>query len=235
MKLNLSNKDFCIYLITQFPFAVDDEKEMMLSDYMMENFNMPSEEWCKELSGHTDENGLEEDPWYGYTYVHEINDQVTLFAEFHAYNTVYFFNDIYLGNTGGHFHLSLFSWTELKEIIANDKSESSPLFLLLLPLTIGNESEREEIESRILDCLKQTALELNEDQLDQMTRLMSRHLIFQDREKNILIHQEHLGLVTCRNHSERNLKQVDEDLIKINEIISLATGPVHGSSWFAMR
>jgi hypothetical protein len=183
MKLNLSNPDFCIYLISQFPFAADDEKEMMLSDYIMEQFEMPAKGWLEELTGQTEEDGGELDPWNGYTYVHEVNDKVTLFAEFHAYNTVYFFNDIYLGNTGGHFHLSLLTWTELKEIIANDKTELSPLFLLLLPLVIGNESERTEIEAEILHNLKQTALGLNEEHLRQMTKFLTSHLIFGDSQK----------------------------------------------------
>lgn len=224
MKLNLSNPDFCKYLLSQFPFATDDEKEMMLSDYMMEHFEMPAKDWLEELSGQTEEDGGEPDPWIGYTYIHEVNDKVTLFAEFHSYNTVYFFNDIYLGNTGGHFHLSLLSWTELKEIIANDKAERSPLFLLLLPLVIGNESERTEIESKILEALQQTALDLNETHLGQLTKFLTRHLIFRDSPKNILLPKEHVGLTTSRNHSERNEKHSDEELKQINEIISLASG-----------
>lgn len=224
MKLNLSNPDFCIYLISQFPFAADDEKEMMLSDYIMEHFKMPAKEWLEELTGQTEEDGRELDPWNGYTYVHEINEKVTLFAEFHAFNTVYFFNDIYLGNTGGHFHLSLLTWTELKKIITNDKTERSPLFLLLLPLVIGNESERAEMEHKILEALQQTALDLNDGHLEQITKFLISHLIFQEREKNRLIHKEHIGLTTNRNHSERNQQHSDEELKQINEIISLASG-----------
>ncbi|NQX40921.1 immunity protein 19 [Pedobacter steynii] len=224
MKLNLSNPDFCIYLLSQFPFAADDEKEMMLSDYMMEQFEMPAKGWLEELSGQTDENERELDPWNGYTYVHEVNDKVTLFAEFHSYNTVYFFNDIYLGNTGGHFHLSLLSWTELKEIISNDKAELSPLFLLLLPLVIGNESERAEIESKISEALQQTALDLNDPHLGQITKFLTRHLIFGESHKNRLMHKEHIGLTTSRNHSERNQEHSEEELKQINEIISLASG-----------
>ena len=185
---------------------------------------MPAKEWLEELTGQTEEDGGELDPWNGYTYVHEVNDKVTLFAEFHSYNTVYFFNDIYLGNTGGHFHLSLLTWTELKEIIANDKTERSSLFLLLLPLVIGNESERTEIESKISEALQQTALDLNDAHLEQITKFLSRHLIFEDKEKNILVSKAHIGLTTNRNHSERNEQHPDEELLQVNEIISLASG-----------
>lgn len=224
MKLNLSNRDFCIYLLSQFPFAADDEKEMMLSDYLMEQFEMPAKHWLEELTGQTEEDGGELDPWNGYTYIHEVNDKVTLFAEFHSYNTVYFFNDIYLGNTGGHFHLSLLTWAELKEVIANDKTELSPLFLLLLPLVIGNESEKPEIESKILEALQQSALDLNDAHLEQITKFLSSHVIFRESEKNKLTHKEHIGLTTSRNHSERNQQHSDEELQQINEIISLASG-----------
>lgn len=223
MKLNLSNQDFCLYLISQFPFAADDEKEIMLTDYLMEHFEMPAKDWLEELTGQTEEDGGEPDPWTGYTYIHEVNDKVTLFAEFHSFNTVYFFNDIYLGNTGGHFHLSLLTWTELKEIIANDKTEGSPLFLLLLPLVIGNESEKPEIESKILEALQQTALHMNEVHLEQITKFLTSHLIFGESEKNRFTPKEHIGLTTTRNHSERNEQHRDEELQQINEIISLAS------------
>lgn len=222
MKLNLSNPEFCTYLLSQFPFAADHEKEMMLSDYLMEHFKMPSNEWLEELSGQTDENGRELDPWNGYTYVHKVNDQLTLFAEFHPYNTVYFFNDIYLGNTGGNAHLSLLSWTELKTIVANDTTVQSPLFFLLLPLAIGNESERTEIESKILADLQQTALDIDQEQLRHMTKVLTNHLIFKDNRENILLSKEHVGLTTNRNHSERNQEHNEDALKQINDIISLA-------------
>lgn len=224
MELTLSNRDFCIYLLTQFPFAVDEEKEMMLSDYIMEYPGMPSEDWIEELSGKTGKDGQKTEPWNGYTYVHQINPQVTFYAEFHPYNTVYFFNDIYLGNTGGHFHLSLLSWQEFKQIVAKDKYERSPLFLLLLPLTIGRNRETSEIEHAILEELRNTSLAFTEEQLQEVVKFICRHVVFKEEEKNILTHREAIGLVTNRNHSERNHQHTDEELVSINEIIRLATG-----------
>ena len=223
MQPDLSSKEFCTYLLTQFPFAVDDEKEMMLSDYVTEQLNMPSNKQIEALTGKTDESGQETASWNGYTYVHPINAEVTFYAEFHPYNTIYFFNDTYLGNTGGHFHLSLLSWTELRQIVANDKHERSPLFLLLLPLTIGKESEKKDIADTIAEELQQTALQLTKEQLEEVTKFIGRHLVFKDQGEHVLTYKEHIGLVTSRNHSERNHQHKTEELVSINEIIKLAT------------
>lgn len=218
MNLDLSNKDFCLFLMTQFPFASNDEMEIMLSDYLFENFEMPSNEWFDELTGATDETV----PWNGYTYLHHINGHVTFYAAFHPNETIYFFNDIYLGKTGGHFHLSLLSWNELKTIVTNDQTAPSLLFLLLLPLTIGNESERQEIEASISKHLAQTSLNLEKDRSEEITRFLSRHVIFSDDSQNTFEYKEKVGLTTNRNHSERNKKYSDENLVKINEVIKLA-------------
>ncbi len=222
MDLSLSNRDFCLFLLMQFPFAVHDEWEMTLDEYMMSHFEMPSQQWFDDLTGGTDENGHENTPWDGYTYRHSINDEVSFYAAFYPLETVYFFNDTYLGNTGGHFHLSLFRWTELLAIINNDGTDASLHFLLLLPLTIGREAERPSIEAEISRHLAHTALNLTEEQVAMLVSFLSRHLIFPDPASNFFQEKEHIGFVTQRNHSERNQHRSDEHLSEINQVIRMA-------------
>ncbi|SKA44223.1 Immunity protein 19 [Chitinophaga eiseniae] len=216
MQLDLSDKNFCLFLLTQFPFASDDETETMLTDYLPEHFSMPPGEWWEELTGKTAE------PWQGYTYVHRLNETVTFFAEFHPCETIYFFNDTYLGNTGGNFHLSLLRWTELQTLVSKDETAPSLLFFLLLPLVAGNQSERAEIEVAITNRLKEMALDLPADQIKVLTRFLSSHLIFEEEEGNIFEHTPDIGWVINRNHSERNRQNRGEDLLAINQLIGSA-------------
>lgn len=214
MHLHLADRNFCLFLLTQFPFATDDISETTLTDYLYENFAMPPNEWWNELTSGTQE------PWNGYTYVHPLNDAVTLYAEFHPNETVYFFNEIYLGNTGGHVHLSLLSWNELKAIVNRDETDPALLFFLMLPLTIGNKSEQPEIEATIARYLKKTVLDLNAAQIASITSFLSSHLIFDEEEQNTFEHINNIGLVVNRNHSERNRKHSEEDLTRINTVIN---------------
>lgn len=213
MDLHLSDKNCCLFLLAQLPFASDDTLEMTLTDYLPENFDMPEGEWLDALTGKTD------DPWDGYTYKHRLNELVTLYAEFHPRETVYFFNNTYLGNTGGHFRLSLLSWEELQAIVKKDTTDPSLLFWMLLPLAGGNESERPEIEAAVAGHLKNTALDLDAEQLETITRFVTSHLVFSEEEMNAFEYKTGIGLVTRRNHSERNLHNDAETLIKINEVI----------------
>ncbi|NML39542.1 immunity protein 19 [Chitinophaga sp. G-6-1-13] len=213
MDLQLSDKNFCLFLLAQFPFASDHTLEMTLTDYLPENFEMPSGEWLDELTGQADV------PWDGYTYAHRLNDTVTFYAEFHPHATVYFFNDTYLGNTGGHFHLSLLSWEELQAIVNNDKTDPSLLFWMLLPLAAGNESEQPGIEAAIARHLKMMELDLQADQLSIITKFLTSHLVFSEEERNTFEYKTGVGLVTHRNHSERNCNNDAETLIKVNEVI----------------
>ena len=224
MELSLHNKNFYFFLLLHFPFASNDDLEMMLDEYMFENFETPSCEWFDELTGLLDENKEEIEPWNGLTYVHKLNTHVTLYDEFHPLETVYFFNDTFLGNSGGNFQLSLFSWDEFQAIIRHEaQHDASLLFLLLLPLVIGTKSKRVEIEAKIQEELQKSVLQLSDEHVSHLTAFLTHHLIFDDDDKNQLIYHKDIGLVTKRNHSQRNEHHDKTDLIAINEIIALAT------------
>lgn len=221
MELNLTNINFCINLLLHFPFAYDEDNEMMLLDFMVENYKMPSDEWFNELTGETDESGNEVEPWNGITYLYSINENVKLYVEFHPNEAIYFFNDTYLGNTGGHFHLSLLTWRELMKIVNHDKENPSLLFFLLLPLAVGTQLEKAEIELEIRKHLSHTVL--NPEHFSMISKFLCRHIIFEDNEMNIFEEKDGVGLVCNRNHSERKSTNEETELIRINEIIKLAT------------
>lgn len=144
MELSLSDPNFCIQLLMDFPFACKQENETMLSDFLEENYKMPDEAWHKELTGGTNHEENESEPWNGTSLAIKINEKTTLFVEYHPFETIFFFNDLYLGNTGGHYHLSLFTWNELLQIVQHHEKESL-LFFLLLPLVVGTKQERAAI------------------------------------------------------------------------------------------
>src|SRR5687768_4905771 len=110
MEFKLTDPKICILLLMNFPFAADPDAEQMLDEFLADNYEMPSEEWFMEVSGDVDENGQEVDPWNGTVFSFVINQQVTLVVEFHPFEVVYFLNDVFIGNSGGHFMLSLLSW-----------------------------------------------------------------------------------------------------------------------------
>ncbi|RAJ08644.1 immunity protein 19 of polymorphic toxin system [Chitinophaga skermanii] len=218
MEFDLNNKNLVLFLLAQFPFASNDELETMLTDYLVENFDFPTHEWIEGLTG-TEE---ETDNWNGYTFVHRINDEVTLFVEFHPQETIYFFNDTYLGNTGGNYRLSLLSWDELQAILQHQHNDYLLLLLLLLPLTIGRSQERTAIEANVRRLLKATALELDEVNVELFTQFIVRHLIFEEEDMNTLQYQENIGFVTNRNHSERSLSNNPVEITAVNKVITQA-------------
>ncbi|HEY4201001.1 MAG TPA: Imm19 family immunity protein [Devosiaceae bacterium] len=217
MQISLSDSNFCLFLLAQFPFAVDDVREITLLDYLEEHFQMPPGDWLADLTGHADV----PEAWNGYTYVDQINALTTLFVEFHPNETIYFFNDVYLGRTGGHASLSLLSWAELEAIVASAKSDDL-LFLTLLPLAIGNEAERPVIEGKIARAIMKMALQLDDEQVSVITRFLVRHVIFPDAGKNEFHRHAQAGLTTSRNHSERSERTDEETPRNVNAAIATA-------------
>ena len=206
MDLNLSNPDFCRFLLAQFSFAADNVKEMTLLDYLDAQGAMPDGVWLEALTGAD-----------GSTYVATLNDTTTFYAQFRPHGTVYFFNETYLGQSGGHAHLSLLSWSELKAILAGH--DNPALFLLLLPLVIGREEERDAIRAAILKVLGAMALTLDSEAL---ARFLLGHIIFADAAQNMVLLDAEGEVTTPRAHSERSVGADKESLHAVNAIIRQA-------------
>lgn len=216
MELSLHDLNFCIRLMIDFPFACDHESERMLDDFLIEHYEMPNEQWFQELSGGVSPDGLESEPWTGNSLNIPINEKVTLTVEYHPFETIYFFNDTYLGNTGGHFHLSLLTWNEFSQII-QDREKESLLFFLLLPLVVGSKGElsimKQEIEKRLKE------LPFQQEHIPIIAKYLCNHAVFEDDENTMFLEDPKKGTVCKRNHSERSAEKNTLDLITLNVAI----------------
>lgn len=216
MELSLNDLNFCLQLLMDFPFACKHEDETMLSDFLEEQYRMPDETWHNELTGGHDGLGNKIKPWNGTSLNLRINEKVTLTVEYHPFNTIYFFNDLYLGNTGGHFHLSLLTWREFLQIVQHREKETL-LFFLLLPLVVGAKQERAAIEAETEKRLHQ--LPFQKEHIPVIARYLVNHCSFEDDEERMFIEDPKAGTICLREHSERNAKRTTEDLITINVAI----------------
>jgi len=213
MDIKTEDKQFWMfYLMTCFPFASDDELEIMLDEFLLENY---------ELDIPRIDNGNETEPWDGSSIHVKINDTVTLHVELHTSEATYFLNNVWIGNTGGNFELSLLSWLEFKAIARDSRN----LFMLLLPFVVGSISEHDEIFDAIKNNLLKLPLEFENAHIDTITRFLVSHLIFED-ETNVGFEDDaEFGVVCNRNHSRRNKNSamnMKEEIKEINKLIKLA-------------
>lgn len=216
MELSLNDLNYCIRLMLDFPFACNHEDETMLYDFLTEHYEMPDEAWFKELGGELDENGEEVEPWNGTGLEVKINQKVNLFVEYNPFESVYFFNDTYLGNTGGHFHLSLLTWNEFSQIIRGREHESG-LFFLLLPLVVGSKNELPVIKTEIEKRLKE--LPFKQEHIPTIAKYLGNHCVFDDDENDMFMEDPKKGIICKRNHSERNPEKDAQELINVNVAI----------------
>ncbi len=185
----------------------------MLDDFLTEHYNMPDEHWYQELSGKVDPDGQEAEPWNGTALALKINHNVTLFVEYRPFETIYFFNDTYLGNTGGHFHLSLLTWNEFSKIIQGHEKETL-LFFLLLPLVVGSKNELPVIKPEIEKRLKELAFK--QEHIPTISKYLCNHAVFDDDKNDMFMEDPKKGTVCKRNHSQRNPANDTQELINVN-------------------
>lgn len=216
--LTPDNKDIWLYHFAfNFPFSSIEINDRSFDDFLCMSYELPSNDWIDEFTGGTDDNGREKEPWTGKSLDIKINDNVTFSVEFHAFETVYFLNDVYIGNTGGHFKLSLLSWKELINIVRN----SDILFFMMLPLAMGNKAEQAEICKEIEQRLTNPLFPFQAKDHNILAQYLTDHLILEDD----VTYTEHpqAGIVCDRNHSCRNLTNNTIDEVKeVNELISLS-------------
>ena len=219
MQLSPDNLNFGVELLMNFPFAYDHDSETALYDFVAEHYEMPSREWSIEFSGARDAAGNEVEPWDGTVLEVAINAQVALFVEFHPCETVYFFNDTYLGNTGGHFHLSLLKWDEFLRIVEL-REQSTLLFFLLLPLVVGSRAEAAAIRQEIAKRLE--VLPFRKEHRPTIAGYLYSHTTFDDDNDQLFAEDPALGTVCHRNHSERNPANEAGAIVEVNRLIKLA-------------
>ncbi|TBO40569.1 Imm19 family immunity protein [Pedobacter kyonggii] len=219
MEFKLTDPQVCILLLMNFPFASDPEAEQMLDEFVAENYEIPSEEWFTEVSGDVDANGEEVSPWNGTVFSFVINEEVTLVVEFHPFEVVYFLNDVFIGNSGGHFMLSLLSWQEFLKIVEVVEDDAM-LFFVLLPFVVGAKGEEQEIRKEIEKHLEHMAFRA--EHIPVIANFLVHHAIFNEDEPEMFYDDSELGKICKRNHSVRNKGNAAEDISRVNGLIRMA-------------
>ena len=145
----------------------------------------------------------------------KLNENVTYSIEFEDSEVVFFLNDIYIGNLGGHFEAWFLTWNEL---LAFQKFDY--LFLLLLPMTAIEKQQTDEAKQIIQKHLK--TVPKFENQIEYITKCILNGLTI---EEPFFIQNE-IGIVNNQNHSVRNTEKYPrykKDVIELNKILKKIT------------
>ncbi|KAF2509110.1 Imm19 family immunity protein [Flavobacterium foetidum] len=218
--IGLDNLNFLYYYILGFR-GYDDQKELNLDDAINEVVDVKTyiasfDNWYEEFlpESEADDEGLFENPK---TIAGKLTDEIGFAIEFHLSETTFYLNSKYIGNLGGHFE----AWfLTLKELIAFDKYEM--LFLLLLPMTGIEESEREFAESLVSEKLK--SISMFSKQSDYIAKFIVNGLIV---DKPFYTNQD-IGIVNDTNHSVRNITKYPrykDDVIELNKALETFVSP----------
>ena len=141
----------------------------------------------------------------------KLNEQISFFIEFQEFEIVFFLNDIYIGNLGGHFEAWFFTWDEL---LAFQKFEH--LFLLFLPLTGIEEHQIEEARIVIGNHLKTIP------KFEKNAEYIANCILNGLKIEGQFFEQNEVGIANNQNHSVRNIEKYPryrEDVIKLNGIL----------------
>lgn len=141
----------------------------------------------------------------------KINETTSCYVEFQKHEIVFFINDIYVGNLGGHFEAWFLTWNEL---LAFQQYEY--LFLLFLPMAGVEEYQIAEALTLIAKYLK--TIPKFEDKADYIARCILNGIKIDGQYS----YQNEIGIVNNQNHSVRNIKKYPEhkdNVIKLNNIL----------------
>lgn len=145
----------------------------------------------------------------------KINENITFFIEFKDSEVVFFLNEIYIGNLGGHFEAWFLTWSEL---LAFQHFEY--LFLLLLPMTAIEKHQSDEAKQIIQNHLK--IIPKFENHIEYITQCILNGLTIDEP----FFVQNEIGIVNNQNHSVRNTEKYPryrEDVIELNKILKKIT------------
>ncbi|NDV68287.1 Imm19 family immunity protein [Dysgonomonas sp. 25] len=212
--IEYSNLNFWYYYIFGFR-GFDDKKELNLDDAIREVVDIKKhtpdfKSWYKDNfpKEKADKDGLFESPR---TIAGKLTENMSFAIEFHLSEITFYINTIYVGNLGGHFEAWFLTF---KELIAFNKYEK--LFMLLLPMTGIEESEREYAESLVSENLKQ--ISMFAEHADYIAKCIVNGLIIEEPFYN----ESNIGIVCNTNHSVRNITKYPhykEDVIELNEAL----------------
>ncbi|MFN0292598.1 Imm19 family immunity protein [Pedobacter helvus] len=138
----------------------------------------------------------------------KLGDGMSVCIEFRENEIVFFLNEIYIGNLGGHFEAWFFTW---KEWLAFEKYQ--PIFMLLLPIVAIEQYQIEEAKELIERHLK--AIPSFEKDANYIAYCIVNGLTIDAPFKNMA----NIGIVNRQNHSVRNIEKYphyQHDVIVLN-------------------
>lgn len=148
--IGFSNRNFWIgFMATSFPTALDKKTDMSLIELIEENETTDISWWSnftKYYDGVLEEtDGYIDEPE---TLSCNLTSTQTLKIEFHSGDTIYYINDTQIACTGSHYHIQIFPFKDLLNVL-----EDKRIFLLLFPLTVIDKPDMDnatEIISNVL-------------------------------------------------------------------------------------
>lgn len=136
-----------------------------------------------------------------------LNDKMTFHIEFQEDEILYFLNDIYIGNLGGHFEAWFLTLDELVKFAKYDS-----LFLLLLPMTGIEKKQVETAKKLITEHL--LVIPKFEKEAKYIAECIINGLLI---EGYFYIHE--VGIANNQNHSIRNIEKYPryrDDIMELN-------------------
>ncbi|WP_223580108.1 Imm19 family immunity protein [Sphingobacterium sp. GVS05A] len=141
----------------------------------------------------------------------DLTEELSIYIQFRSNAIVFFLNDNYIGNLGGHFEAWFLTLEELKSF------EKYPfVFLLLLPMLGIPAAQAQETRSLIAKHLK--IIPILADHASYIASCITNGLVM----TNGFVQQNALGLTNDQNHSVGNINQYPsdkDDIIALNKIL----------------
>ncbi|ULT24659.1 Imm19 family immunity protein [Sphingobacterium sp. E70] len=141
----------------------------------------------------------------------DLTEELSIHIQFRSNAIVFFLNDNYIGNLGGHFEAWFLTLEELKSFV-----KYPFVFLLLLPMLGIPAAQAQETRSLIEKHL--TIIPILKDHASYIASCITNGLVM----TNGFVRQNALGLTNDQNHSVRNINQYPsdkDDIIALNKIL----------------
>lgn len=182
----------------------DDKKEMNI-DEALEVLEINQAEFDQWHDAFFPENPANDD----LRYIEEcLCAEMTIHIEFRAHEIVFFLNDRYIGNLGGHFEAWFLTWEEL---LAFDRYDF--IFLLLLPMAGIEQDQVNEAEKHIAHRLRSIP------QFEHHAEYIAYCIVNGLKIEGKFSERNDVGIVNNQNHSVRNIEKYPdytEDVISLN-------------------
>ncbi|MGE8297928.1 hypothetical protein D3C81_1355490 [compost metagenome] len=138
-------------------------------------------------------------------------EDITFLIEFQDHEIIFFLNDIYFGNLGGHFEAWFLTWDELLSL-----QQFEHLFLLMLPMTAIEQHQKDNAKQIIHDHLK--TIPKFEQNAEYISKCILNGLLIDE----LFFEFDEVGTVNNQNHSVRNIRKYPryrENVIELNKVL----------------